>query len=82
MDVKGPEKWLAELFSELIQRGIDSDEHIHYKDSPLGDCYAPNLQELEEVNLGRVMEKMYSILDRHLYVIVQEYRKLETKYVK
>ena len=35
--------WLANLFDELIQRGIDSDEHHHCKDSPLGNCYAPNL---------------------------------------
>ena len=37
------EKWLASLFSKLIRRGLDSDEHLHCKDSPIGDSDAPNL---------------------------------------
>jgi len=40
------EKWLAGLFSELIRRGIESDEHVHFKDSSIGEHYAPTLQEL------------------------------------
>ena len=40
MNVEGrnfnTEVWFANLLSNLIRRGIDSDEHHHFKDSPLG----------------------------------------------
>ena len=43
-------------------REIDSDEHYHFKDSPLGGSYAPNLEELKKVNLGLVGEKLGELL--------------------
>ena len=46
------EKWLSSLFSELIRRGIESQEHIHFKDSPLGGSPAPSREELMVAHLG------------------------------
>jgi hypothetical protein len=73
------EKWLATLFSELIRRGLDSDEHHHFKDSPLGDSYSPNLEELKKVNLGLVGEKLGELLVDHWEEIIADYEKLEEK---
>ncbi len=73
------EKWLASLFSELIRRGLDSREHEHYHDSPLGDSYAPNLEELKESHLGYTGEFLTELLQEHLDRILQDYRKLEEK---
>ena len=71
------EKWLANLFSELIRRGIDSDEHLHFKDSPLGGSYAPNLEELKESRLGYTGEFLTELLQEHLERILHDYGKLE-----
>lgn len=73
------EKWLASLFSELIRAGLDEDEHYHFKDSPLGDSYAPNLEELKKVNLGLVGEKLGELLVDHWEEIIKDYEKLEEK---
>lgn len=73
------EKWLSSLFSELIRRGLDSDEHIHFHGSPLGDSYAPNLEELKESHLGYTGEFLTELLQEHLDRILQDYRKLEEK---
>lgn len=73
------EEWMACLFGELIQRGIDSDEHIHCKDSPLGNYYAPTLEEFKQANIGLVMEKMYDILDNKKQCIIQDYERLDLK---
>ena len=74
-----PEKWLANLFSELIRRGLDSDEHIHFKDSPLGDSSAPNLEEIKDAHLGWTGEFLTYHLEEHLKRIIEDYRKLEEK---
>jgi hypothetical protein len=83
VDMKGrnfnTEAWLANLFSELIRRGIDSDEHHHFKDFPLGGSYAPNLEELKSVNLGLVGEKLGDLLVDHWDEIISDYQKLEGK---
>ncbi len=71
------EVWFANLISELIRRGIDSDEHLHFKDSPLGNSYAPNLDELKKVNLGLVSEKLGELLVDHWDEIIKDYEKLE-----
>ena len=71
--------WLANLFSELIRRGIDSDEHHHFKDSTLGGSYSPNLAELKKVNLGLVGEKLGELLVDHWEEIIADYEKLEEK---
>jgi len=73
------EKWLSSLFSELIRRGIDSDEHIHFKDSPLGDSLAPLLSEIKNAHLGWVGEFLTPLLQKHLDDIVNDYQKLEDK---
>lgn len=73
------EKWLSSLFSELIRRGIDSDEHIHFHGSPLGDCYAPTLEELKDVHLGWVGEFLTPLLQEHLDKIMEDYKKVEEK---
>ena len=73
------EKWLSSLFSELIRRGIESQEHIHFKDSPLGGSSAPNLEELKESHLGYTGEFLTELLQEHLDRILQDYRKLEEK---
>ena len=73
------EKWLSSLFSELIRRGLDSDEHLHFKDSPLGDSFSPNLEELKKVNLGLVGEKLGELLVDHWEEIIKDYEKLEEK---
>ena len=73
------EKWLSSLFSELIRRGIESQEHIHFKDSPLGGSPAPNLEELKESHLGYTGEFLTELLEEHLDRILQDYRKLEEK---
>ena len=71
------EKWFANLLSELIRRGIYSDEHHHFKDSPLGGSYSPNLEELKKVNLGLVGEKLGELLVDHWEEIIEDYEKLE-----
>lgn len=71
------EQWLASLFSELIRRGLYSDEHIHFHGSPLGGSFAPNLEELREVNLGLVGEKLGELLVDHWEVILKDYEELE-----
>ena len=73
------EKWLATLFSELIRRGIHCDEHHHFKDSPLGGSYSPNLEELKKVNLGLVGEKLGELLVDHWEEIIKDYEKLDGK---
>jgi hypothetical protein len=73
------EKWLAALFSELIKRGIDSDEHLHFKDSPLGDSLTPLLIEIKNAHLGWVGEFLTPLLQKHLDDIVNDYQKLEDK---
>jgi hypothetical protein len=81
VDVEGrnfnTEVWFANLLSELIRRGIDSDEHHHFKDSPLGGSYSPNLEELKKVNLGLVGEFLTPLLQKHLDDIVEDYQKAE-----
>ncbi len=67
------EKWLAILFSELIRRGIDSDEHLHCKDSPIGDLPPPNLEQLRGAHLGLVGEFLTPLLQKHLDDIVDDY---------
>jgi hypothetical protein len=73
------EIWLAVLFSELIKRGIDSDEHLHCKDSPIGDLPPPNLEQLKNAHLGWVGEFLIPLLQKHLDDIVNDYQKLEDK---
>jgi len=73
------EKWLSSLFSELIRRGIDSDEHIHFNGSPLGGSSAPNLEEIKGAHLGWVGEFLTPLLQEHLDKIVEDYKKLEEK---
>ena len=65
------EKWLSSLFSELIRRGIESDEHLHFKDSALGGSSAPNLEELRGAHLGWVGEFLTPLLQEHLEVIIE-----------
>ena len=81
VDVEGrnfnTEVWFANLLSKLISRGINSDEHLHFKDSPLGDSYSPNLEELKKVNLGLVGEKLGELLVDHWEEIIADYEKLE-----
>jgi len=72
-----PEKWLANLFSELIRRGLDSDEHIHFKDSPLGESSAPNLEEIRDTHLGWTGEFLTYHLEEHLKRIIEDYQKSE-----
>ena len=71
------EKWLSCLFSELIRRGLDSDEHLHCKDSPIGDLPPPNLEQLRGAHLGLVGEFLTPLLQKHLDDIVEDYQKLE-----
>lgn len=71
------EAWLAHLLSEMIRRGIDSDEHHHFHGSPLGDCYAPNLQELREAHLGWTGELLTKLLEEHVQKILKDYERLE-----
>ena len=71
--------WFANLLSELIRRGIESDEHHHFKDSPLGGSYSPNFEELKKVNLGLVGEKLGELLADHWEEIIKDYGKLEEK---
>ncbi|NDB83681.1 MAG: hypothetical protein EB127_13300 [Alphaproteobacteria bacterium] len=73
------EKWLAYLFSELIRRGIECDEHLHCKDSLIGDLPPPNLQQLRIVHTGWVGEFLTPLLKEHLDKIVEDYQKLEDK---
>lgn len=73
------EKWLASLFSELIQRGINSQEHIHFHGSPLGDSPAPNLEELKEAHLGWTGEFLTELLQEHYEKIINDYEKIEGK---
>ena len=73
------EKWLSSLFSELIRRGIESDEHLHFRDSPLGGSSAPNLEELRGAHLGWVGEFLTPLLQEHLEVIIADYQKSEEK---
>jgi len=71
------EKWLSELFGELIHRGISSQEHIHYHGSPMGNYSSPTLQELREVHLGYTGEFLTSLLEEHLKKIIEDYEKLD-----
>ena len=71
------EKWLSALFSELIRRGLDSDEHLHCKDSPIGDLPPPNLEQLRGAHLGWVGEFLTPLLQKHLDDIVDDYQKAE-----
>ena len=73
------EKWLASLFSELIRRGLDSNEHLPCKDSPLGGSYSPNLEEIRGAHLGWVGEFLTPLLQKHLDDIVSDYQKAERK---
>jgi len=73
------EKWLSSLFSELIRRGIDSDEHLHFQNFPLGDSPSPNLEELRGAHLGWVGEFLTPLLQKHLDDIVSDYQKLDDK---
>jgi hypothetical protein len=73
------EKWLAGLFSELIRRGIECDEHVHFKDSPIGEHYAPTLQELRGAHLGYVGEFLAPLLQEHLEEIIKEYQRVENQ---
>ena len=73
------EKWLSSLFSELIRRGIESDEHLHFRDSPLGGSSAPNLEEIKGSHLGWVGEFLTPLLQEHLEVIITDYQKSEEK---
>jgi len=71
------EKWLSCLFSELIRRGLDSDEHLHFKDSPLGGSPAPSRVELMVAHLGYTGEFLTELLQEHLERILHDYGKLE-----
>lgn len=73
------EKWLSSLFSELIRRGIESDEHLHFKDSPLGGSPAPSLKDLEGAHTGWIGEFLTPLLQEHLGEILKDYKKLEEK---
>ena len=73
------EKWLSSLFSELIRRGIDEDEHLHYRDYHLDDLPPPNLEELKGAHLGWVGEFLTPLLQEHLEEILGDYKKLEEK---
>ena len=75
MTVFSAETWLSRLFGELIQRGIDSDEHLHFKDSPLGDVRAPVVDELKNVDMMLVREKIETILCFKLISIIEDYEK-------
>lgn len=71
------EKWLSSLFSELIRRGLDSDEHLHYHGSPLGGSPAPSREELMVAHLGYTGEFLTELLQEHLEKILHDYGKLE-----
>ena len=71
------EKWLSSLFSELIRRGLDSDEHVHFFGSPLGGSGAPSLEELKAAHLGYTGEFLVPLLQEHLERILHDYGKLE-----
>ena len=73
------EKWLSSLFSELIRRGIESQEHIHFKDSPLGGSPAPSREELMVAHLGYTGEFLTELLQEHLERILHDYGKLEVE---
>ena len=73
------EKWLSSLFSELIRRGIESDEHLHFRGVPLNDSPPPNLEELRGAHLGWVGEFLTPLLQEHLEVIITDYQKSEEK---
>lgn len=71
------EKWLSKLFSELIKSGIDSDEHIRYRGSSLGNHRPPNLKSLKKAHAGWTGEFLTPLLQEHLEKIVRDYEKLE-----
>lgn len=73
------EKWLSELLSELIHRGILSDEHTHYHGSPIGNYHAPSIEQLRGAHLGYVGEFLAPLLEDHLKRIIEDYEKFEEK---
>ena len=76
MKERDTEKWLSELFGELIHRGISSQEHIHYHGSPMGNYHAPTIEELKNAHLGYTGEFLTSLLEDHLKKIIDDYEKL------
>jgi len=79
MSVFLAEAWLAQLFCELIQRGIDSDEHIAHKDSTINGVSAPSIDELKNVDLMLVREKLETILAFKLQTIIEDYETNEKR---
>jgi len=71
------EKWLSSLFSELIRRGIDCDEHLHFKDSPLNNSPSPNLKQIRDAHPGWIGEFLTPLLQEHLNKIIDDYQKSE-----
>jgi hypothetical protein len=71
------EKWLATLFSELIRRGMEHQEHVHFKDFPLNDSPAPNLEQLKNAHIGWAGEFLTPLLKDHFDQIISDYQKQE-----
>ena len=71
------EKWLATLFSELIRRGMEHQEHVHFKDFPLNGSPAPNFEQLKNAHLGWVGEFLTPLLKDHFDRIISDYQKRE-----
>lgn len=71
------EKWLSALMSELIRRGIDSDEHIHLRSNLMGELAVPSLDQIRTAHVGWIGEFLAPLLQNHLDEITRDYEKLE-----
>ena len=71
------DKWLAYLFSELIRRGMEHQEHVHFKDFPLNDLPPPSLEQLRDARIALVGECLNPLLRKHFEQIINDYQKRE-----
>lgn len=73
------ERWLSRLLSELIRRGIDSDEHIHLWGEPMGEPAAPSPDQIRAAHTGFIGEFLTPLLEKHLDMIARDYERLEKR---
>ena len=81
--MKNHEIWIADLFGELIQSGLRSDEHLFWKDrSYYGEpdingessvVRPPSMYDIENVNIERVMNHMLPMVREALAAIIRDY---------
>jgi hypothetical protein len=83
--MKNHEIWVADLFGELIQSGLQSDEHLFWKDRNYygePDCegnsniiYSPSVHDISKIDFEKMMSHLAPIIGAALTKIIEDYSK-------